>query len=259
MKTYEEFIQNILDTRGRFNCGDEYHECHHIVPRCLDGTDDEENLIDLFAKEHFEAHRLLALENPNNDGLVYAWHMMSVMNNNNQRNYEITAEEYEEARIAHSKMCSLRMSGENNPMYGKTSAMYGKHQSEETKRKLSEARKGENNPMYGKSGEMAPNYGKQWSDETRAKFIAANSGENHWMYGKHHSEETKEKMSKARKDKKPVICITTGIVYESISEASRKTGINCASILNCCKGKYKFAGKNPITGEKLVWAYYESN
>ena len=61
--TYEEFINNILETRGRFACGDEYHERHHIVPKCMDGSNDEENLIDLFAREHFEAHRLLALEN----------------------------------------------------------------------------------------------------------------------------------------------------------------------------------------------------
>ena len=26
METYQDFINNILETRGRFNCGDEYHE-----------------------------------------------------------------------------------------------------------------------------------------------------------------------------------------------------------------------------------------
>lgn len=70
---YAEFIQNILDTRGRFACEDEYHERHHIVPKCMGGTNDEENLIDLFAREHFEAHRLLAQENPDIQGLRYAW------------------------------------------------------------------------------------------------------------------------------------------------------------------------------------------
>ena len=55
---YEEFINNILNNRGRFACGDEYHERHHIIPRCIGGTDDYNNLIDLYAKEHFEAHRL---------------------------------------------------------------------------------------------------------------------------------------------------------------------------------------------------------
>ena len=63
METYQDFINNILETRGRFNCGDEYHEKHHIIPKCMDGTDDEDKLIDLYAKEHFIAHKLLALEN----------------------------------------------------------------------------------------------------------------------------------------------------------------------------------------------------
>lgn len=30
--TYKQFIDNILRTRGRFNCGEEYHERHHILP-----------------------------------------------------------------------------------------------------------------------------------------------------------------------------------------------------------------------------------
>ena len=35
--TYEEFIRNILNIRGRFNCGEEYHERHHIIPKCCEG------------------------------------------------------------------------------------------------------------------------------------------------------------------------------------------------------------------------------
>lgn len=36
--TYKQFIDNILQTRGRFNCGEEYHEHHHILPKCVGGT-----------------------------------------------------------------------------------------------------------------------------------------------------------------------------------------------------------------------------
>lgn len=60
--TYQEFIDNIINIRGRFNCGDEYHERHHIMPKCMGGTNDEENLIDLYAREHYIAHELLAKE-----------------------------------------------------------------------------------------------------------------------------------------------------------------------------------------------------
>ena len=52
MVTYEEFINNILESRGRFACGNEYHERHNIVPKSIGGTNDEENLIDLYAREH---------------------------------------------------------------------------------------------------------------------------------------------------------------------------------------------------------------
>ena len=71
-KLHDEFIQNILDTRGRFNV-EGYKERHHIIPECCDGETIEENLIDLTAQEHYEAHKLLAEENPNNCGLQTAW------------------------------------------------------------------------------------------------------------------------------------------------------------------------------------------
>lgn len=46
----------------------------------------------------------------------------------------------------------------------------------------------------------------------------------------------------------PVICLTTGEVYRSASEAERKLGIWAQSILNCCDGKTSQA-----SGKK--WAY----
>lgn len=61
--TYQDFIQNILNTRGRFGIPEgEYKERHHIVPKCIGGTNDKDNLIDLYAREHFIAHKLLAIE-----------------------------------------------------------------------------------------------------------------------------------------------------------------------------------------------------
>ena len=74
---YKDFIDDIINTRGRYGCGEEYHERHHIVPRCIGGTDEKENLIDLYAREHFIAHKLLAKENPHNQSLQCAWWMMS--------------------------------------------------------------------------------------------------------------------------------------------------------------------------------------
>ena len=226
--TYEEFIQNILDTRGRFACGDEYHERRHIIPKSCGGTDDKENLIDLYAREHFEAHRLLALENPDNEKLVYAWWCMSIMKNEyTKERYKISKEEYEEMKKQYAIMRSETMSGKNAPNYGK------KH-SDETKKIISEKAKEryknpENHPMYGvhRFGKDSPHYGKK------------------------HTAESKEKMSKGHKglykdenspSAKPVICLDTMNVYGAISLASKHTGTNSTCIGACCYGRRKSAG-----------------
>lgn len=152
--TYIDFINNILETRGRFNC-EGYHEKHHILPRCLGGVDDNDNLIDLYAQEHFIAHKLLAQENPDNSSLVYAWNMMFVQLDNGER-YEPTADEYAEVRLLVSEKKKKDMLGNTNRKGTSTSdegkrnisnAMKGKtHKSkphtEEAKQKISEARKG---------------------------------------------------------------------------------------------------------------------
>lgn len=113
---------------------------------------------------------------------------------------------------------------------------------EETKRKLSEARKGEKHHMYGKQlseeakRKMSESHkGRQFSEETRRKLSEAKKG-------KHRSEETKRKISENRS--KPVVQIdptTNKIVkvWESSTEAVRQGGFTHGSISRCCNGKLK--------------------
>lgn len=210
--TYEKFIQNILDTRGRFACGAQYHERHHIVPKSVGGGNEEENLIDLFAREHFEAHRLLALENPENDNLIYAWGCMTWTKDKNQQRVKVTAEEYEEAKKIYSEMCSKRYAGENNPNYGR------KH-TEEEKKKMSE------------------NHRKHF-------------GESNHYYGKHHSDEIRKKMSENSKIKKKVLCLETGIVFDSITKAAEFANVSKSAVSRCLRKKSKMAGG-------YHWVYYD--
>lgn len=233
--TYQKFIQNILDTRGRFGCGEEYHERHHIVPRCMNGTNDKENLIDLFAREHFEAHRLLALENPDNQKLIHAWWMMSITTNSHVRQESVTPEEYEEAR----KLFSQSISGKNNPMYGKISPMRGRHLSEEQKQHLRDIN----------LGELSPNYGKPLSEETKAKISASNKG-------KIVTDEARLNMKNAHLGKNMGADSTRakqvaqyghdGIfikIWGCIADASRQLNIHSMSIINVCSGKMQKAGE----------------
>ena len=232
--TYQEFIQNILNTRGRFACGNEYHERHHITPRCMNGTDNEDNLIDLFAREHFEAHRLLALENPDNAKLVYAWWMMSTTITSNQRRESITSEEYEEAK----KMFSRAMSGANNPMYGKPSPMKGTHLSEARKQYLREIN----------TGERSPKYGVPVSEETRAKMRLA-------RLGKTATEEARLNMRNAHLGKNMGADSNCGKrvaqygldgvlvkIWDCMADVERELKIDAKSISNVCRGIRRTAG-----------------
>lgn len=279
--TYQTFIQNILDTRGRFACGDEYHERHHIVPRCMNGTNDESNLIDLFAKDHFEAHRLLVQENQDNKSLVFAWTCMAFPKNKYEQRCRISPEEYEEARKAISTVMSGRkLSDETKKKLSiaktgqpcseksklRTSETHkGVPFSEEHKKKISESLMGrvfsdehKANISKGKCGKPLSdaqkyalavvskmNKGRKHSEESRAKISAGNKG-------KIVSKESREKMSKAKKGKKPATMIrvaqydfNSGCLikeWECIMDASRATGIDNSSIAKCARGKRAHAG-----------------
>jgi group I intron endonuclease len=107
---------------------------------------------------------------------------------------------------------------------GEEHPMWGKHHSEETKRRISESKK----KQLKEDGH--PLLGKHHSDETRKKISEANkkyasshreelsermigkfSKEKHPLWGKHHSEETKRKMSEKAKNRKKRKWITNGI------------------------------------------------
>lgn len=229
--TYNEFIQNILDTRGRFGIPDgEYKERHHIMPKCMGGTNDEENLIDLYAQEHFVAHQLIANENPSCNALHYAlWNMSNVIGATGER-YKLTPEEYENIR----KNISKKFSGVNNPMYGKRSPMYGKHHSKETKEKM------RNRAL-----------GRKMSEEFKLAaseyWIGKRKGENNPMYGRRGGDNPKAK---------PVLQFNIDGTFlrrwESAKDVQKELGIKAPNIVDCCNHK-----KYHKTAGGFIWRYSE--
>ena len=88
-------------------------------------------------------------------------------------------------------------SGENNPFYGK-------HHSEETKRKISEANKGHTVSEETKKKLSESGKGKKhrpFSEETKRKMSEAKNGKSSNRKGKHASDETKRRISDAKKGK----------------------------------------------------------
>lgn len=65
-------IYNRLMERSRGRIREGYMERHHVVPRCMGGGNEKENLVFLTAKEHFIAHKLLVRMFPQVRGLWLA-------------------------------------------------------------------------------------------------------------------------------------------------------------------------------------------
>lgn len=77
---YAKIYESII-TRAKTRTLDGYKESHHIVPKCVGGSNHSSNLVDLTAEEHYIAHLLLVKLYPGNKAMWYAANMMSNRNN----------------------------------------------------------------------------------------------------------------------------------------------------------------------------------
>lgn len=130
----------------------EYYETHHIVPRCLGGTNEADNLVRLTAREHYICHALLVKmhSGQTRHKMLYAFNAMRM---NNQHQTRIVSRTYELFRIELQALKSQQML-ENNPMDNAAHkakhaeamkiripvGMRGKTHSEETRQKMKAAR-----------------------------------------------------------------------------------------------------------------------
>lgn len=107
-------------------------------------------------------------------------------------------------------------------------------------------------------GGKAP-YGVIRSEETRKKMSEARKGQRAWNKGKYHTEESKKKMSEAQKGlkkNKP-----SKIVYQytldgklvkiwTTTKYSKNYGFHRGNINECCNGKRK-------THKGFIWSYFQ--
>lgn len=247
--SYQKFIDQIINDRGQWGLGlDLYKEQHHILPKCLGGESDtingkfkknskHPNCIWLTAKEHFIAHKLLMQEHPDNLELKAAYCAMAFWKSDTQyRDYELSAEEYEEARLIASEINKIYHTGKKyseETIEKRRTKTIGQTRTAEAKAKMSKAafafyeeetaehrearidavRIKTKEAMW--SPEIRQNYlAAYFSEETRLKqkagiaaFYASEAGQlvkqqqSERRKGKRLSEETKQKISEAQRGK----------------------------------------------------------
>ena len=178
---YSRIYKELISSR-RDSVPEGYIERHHIVPRCMGGSNDSSNIVSLTAREHYISHKLLYYMYPENNSLLFAWTMMTFCKTGNvKRNYNVTSRDYSKAKMEFSKRnkCKI-LSNETKRKIAAASIgnkkWLGKNHSEKTKKEMSIAR-----------------LGKKWSRESnkkKARFGLTNS-----FYGKNHSEETRKILS----------------------------------------------------------------
>lgn len=121
--------------------------------------------------------------------------------------------------------------------------------------KLSNIQKGRIKSLEEREKIRQANLGKHYSDEINKKKGRP---------GRKHTEETKQKMSISKKNaeyiiksRKPVKCIETGQIWESIEDAEKETGLQ---VSRCCRGLYLNTGNlhfefvNAIDNEEFLEA-----
>lgn len=197
LKQYEIIINKaIIEKRKKYsknNIRYIYYERHHILPKCLGGTNNAENLVLLTAKEHYVCHKLLTYIYKGNKKLANAFCRMT-WDKNGRRN--ITSKDYayakelkalipfsletlEKMRKPHGPMNEKHKLNISNSQKGK-SKIGGKH-SVEASKKQSERQKGK--PTWNK--------GKKISEETKQKISKTGKGKSR-NKGRKLSEEQKE-------------------------------------------------------------------
>lgn len=68
---YEAHYDKLMyRAKGRKISG--YRERHHIIPKCLGGTQEPSNVVELTAAEHYVAHQLLVKIYPHSEALAWA-------------------------------------------------------------------------------------------------------------------------------------------------------------------------------------------
>lgn len=174
-------IYNQLCNRALARRVSGYVERHHVVPRCVGGTDSADNLVKLTAKEHFLAHLLLRKIHPDVQGLVYAVWMMS-----SKKGVRLNSRAFAKLREQVIEMQRAKTISDEHKESLRLHAT-GRTKTQETKGKI-----GSSNSGKKRTPEMIETYkkareGRTISAETREKMNAAKRG-------KPHSEERKAKI-----------------------------------------------------------------
>jgi hypothetical protein len=156
---YPAYYNRLID-RARGRVLTVYKERHHVLPRCMGGTDSPDNLVDLTAEEHYVAHQLLVKMYPDNTKLAHAAVWMARRASGNKA--------YSWLRRKHAQAASENLLGNKH--------WIGKKHTPAWRARMSKSMLGKKMPAEGIEKMAATKRGKPLSPEHRAKISAVHRG-----------------------------------------------------------------------------------
>lgn len=187
-----------------------YTERHHIIPRCMGGTDDESNLVSLTAREHFVCHLLLT---------------------------KIVSDQYLE-KIVYAAWQQSRPTSPRNPRRGQVKI--GSRTYAMLREALAKAKTGTKRPPFSEEWKANMKEGAktrrkvEYTEERLAKLAANRNPVGGWNKGLTmdlSDEERKaigNRMAEVNKDKpKPRVCCVNCKTEVAVNTFPRWHGLNC--------------------------------
>ena len=196
-----------------------YNEKHHILPKCMGGSDDKSNIVLMPVRYHIMAHYILTFIYPDNKEICIAIGL--IINCRNLHLKKFSTRTLSDIRILSREAQSKLMTGRKNPHKGVP-------RSEETKRKIGDS----------ELGEKHHNFGKLYDNELKEKLSNSHKGLKI-------SEETKQKLSMIskgrKKPKNKYINTLTGEIFNTMIELCNKFGYCRDTVRDNLKkyGEYK--------------------
>lgn len=204
---YQKIYNQIID-RAKSRTLICYKEKHHIIPKCMNGSDDKTNLAELTAKEHFICHELLIEIYPANSKLKGAlWCMITAVSTSQQR-YKPSARIYERIKLEYIKLPVSQEARDKLSL-----KLKGRVFTEEWKQKLKDGKKRQyDNGYISHSKGKKLDFKQIWVDkglteqEAQDKWDEKTENqrklmlENNPFKGKHHTEEVKQESAKRTKE-----------------------------------------------------------
>lgn len=208
-----------------------YSERHHVIPKCMGGQDNKENLVYLSSREHFLCHLLLVkfVEKDYVRKMKYAlgkFIQCSDLQNRliNSRQYDIVRKYISEARRGHKHTPEsiIKISEGHKGQIPWNKGLNLPSISDDHKKALSSLYKGKS---------YEERYGDR-AEEIKLSISNSKFGKSSGMAGKVHKEETKEKMRKPKPEDfgQKISKARTGIKFseehlENLKKANIENGI----------------------------------